>query len=313
MSAGIDDIDATLMLALAGLVRVTAGAGAPAVSVERWVGELPRAETVTQETFARAPALLLAFGGETATVDVRTLAGGLDVLATSTWEVLVVVQEPRGATPTLKGAGAQAGAYALATRVAQRGNGLRVPAPAATLTFTVTGTPSAVVPLGASVLVFGADPGAVRFRPVAPTATSVTLDGLGVGTVTAACATAGALGNLTDAWPVVWSPVPAGLAAPALVASTVTPGRDGLERSRALEYVGTRFVGVLPGRIVVLGVRFAALRAVPITDLYDPTTCAPDDESGVPYLTTDGNVDTHDDPNGPYLDNPTSEFTADTT
>lgn len=84
----------------------------------------------------------------------------------------------------------------------------REAAVAAQHTVTITGTPSAVVSFGSSVLV---STGNLNFTPSANpngTGTSVTLSGAGSATIYVRCQTAGAAGNLSNGAVLTWSSTP---------------------------------------------------------------------------------------------------------
>lgn len=122
-TATIDSIDAALFAAL---VPLRKSGGGPFAAVERWAGELPAVDATHAETAARSPAALLAFDGERTQIASETL-GGSEVLGTSRWSVLVTVQDPRGATQSLKGTVSVPGLYALFSAVQAALNNLDIP------------------------------------------------------------------------------------------------------------------------------------------------------------------------------------------
>lgn len=263
MTADLDDIDAALFAQLSTLAASANPAG-PFATVARWTGELPRPEEITAETFGKAPAAVLAFGEETAGADLLTLPGDSEDAAESTWLVFVVVEDPRGATRVAKGSTGLKGSLKLASTVAAKLNALIVPAPAATLTFAVTGTPDTTVALGSATLSIGA----FRF---APTTTSIVIDHGGAGTIDATCVTPNTLGNLALGLVATWSATIPDLAATATISAVATAGVEGTLRGERIHYRGARPI-VLPGRLAIMALRFSARRSVGDAALPDDST-----------------------------------------
>lgn len=96
----------------------------------------------------------------------------------------------------------------------------RTPASAAVLSIEISGTPSATVTFGSSVLVSAAG---LRYTPATPTQA---LDGAGKATLNFTCTTAGTTGNQAYLTVLTWSSTPADANPTATVQSTVTAGTD---------------------------------------------------------------------------------------
>lgn len=123
MSATLDQIDETIMATLRSMALPS---GTPFRQATRYAGEVTR-DGVAQEVLAKVPAVLLAFDGERGeATDAETLVGETETIGTSTWTALVVTTDQRGTNPALRGTYGQSGAYALASLVRDRLNGLPV-------------------------------------------------------------------------------------------------------------------------------------------------------------------------------------------
>lgn len=263
MSVTIDQIDATIFAALS---QLTVPQGGLVRTLKRWVGDAPRGDTASEETYGKTPAILLAFERE-AYVEAqsnRTLGAQYQFAAQSSWVALVCCSDPRGADRVAKGTANSIGAYALADQVIKAVNDIFVPSPVTVLSVQVQGTPNAVVTLdGATNTLVSPTGTAYVYTPAAQT---VTLDSSGHGTVLAPLtAPAWTLGTISPMTTLSWSAVPANASATALNLGFATQGGNGLLWDKVIEYVDTRPVpgAMIPGRLFTLAVRFSATRAAP--------------------------------------------------
>ena len=114
MSATLATIDAALYAALTPLQCPSGGIVAdarPFAYVGRWVGEI--AEEQIREVCAQFPACLLRFDQETSDRVISTVGGSAEDRATSSWTVMVAVEDPREITDAMVGSAGVPGALTL--------------------------------------------------------------------------------------------------------------------------------------------------------------------------------------------------------
>lgn len=261
--ASLDDIEAALFAVLS---LGTVANGGPFRTVGRWTGEPGgplTAEAFETELFGVMPSALLAFAGETTEVTHnRTLGGGIAIEGTSAWTIMVAVSDPRGTTRAVKGSTGLPGALALANLVGQICNNLIVPAPAATHLVAITGTPNTTDAILSTARLSITLAGQTPFV-FAPAETTVTYASNGTASIHATSITANTLGNLAPGTVLTWTAgQPAHAAATGTIASTPTPGVEGLVNNERIRYVGAPVIKMIAGRMVVLGARFTARRRV---------------------------------------------------
>lgn len=176
MTTTLSDTDSAIYTALSALqINVTTGttAARPFALVGRFAGALD--EDSIREVVTQWPAALLAFGGESVTRTVSTLAGDSEDRGTVRWTVYVAAEDPRAIDDGVVGTSTAPGSYILADAVLAALNGLPLSGAWFSRTLRTSGVREALIRRGV-VYVYAIDFEAMRALPqVTPTDSSVTL------------------------------------------------------------------------------------------------------------------------------------------
>jgi len=172
----LSDTDSAIYTALSALqINVTTGttAARPFALVGRFAGALD--EDSIREVVTQWPAALLAFGGESVTRTVSTLAGDSEDRGTVRWTVYVAAEDPRAIDDGVVGTSTAPGSYILTDAVLAALNGLPLSGAWFSRTLRTSGVREALIRRGV-VYVYAIDFEAMRALPqVTPPASSVTL------------------------------------------------------------------------------------------------------------------------------------------
>ena len=133
MSASLDDIEAAIYSALAGLQAngATLTATTPLRTLDRWAGEVT-ADDIDEAYLGVLPGALLAHEGSRAVRGagggdfVETLGHDVEVVLEHVFRVYVTVQDTRGDTATVKGNAGAPGIYKIVQAVQESLAGLRI-------------------------------------------------------------------------------------------------------------------------------------------------------------------------------------------
>ena len=176
MTTTLADTDSAIYTALSALqINVTTGttAARPFALVGRYAGSL--SEDKLREVVTQWPAALLAFGGESVTRTVSTLAGDSEDRGTVRWTVYVAAEDPRAIDDGVVGTSTAPGSYILTDAVLAVLNGLPLSGAWFSRTLRTAGVREALILRGV-VYVYAIDFEAMRALPqVTPTDSSVTL------------------------------------------------------------------------------------------------------------------------------------------
>ena len=176
MTTTLSDTDSAIYTALSALqINVTTGttAARPFALVGRFAGTLD--EDSIREVVTQWPAALLAFGGESVTRTVSTLAGDSEDRGTVRWTVYVAAEDPRAIDDGVVGTSTAPGSYILTDAVLAVLNGLPLSGAWFSRTLRTSGVREALIRRGV-VYVYAIDFEAMRALPqVTPTDSSVTL------------------------------------------------------------------------------------------------------------------------------------------
>lgn len=176
MTTTLSDTDSAIYTALSALqINVTTGttAARPFALVGRFAGALD--EDSIREVVTQWPAALLAFGGESVTRTVSTLAGDSEDRGTVRWTVYVAAEDPRAIDDGVVGTSTAPGSYILTDAVLAVLNGLPLSGAWFSRTLRTSGVREALIRRGV-VYVYAIDFEAMRALPqVTPTDSSVTL------------------------------------------------------------------------------------------------------------------------------------------
>jgi hypothetical protein len=254
--------DAVLLAALRAL---HVDNGGPFEFVGRYRGQVTRQEGVDTETLGAPTAALLAWASDDPVergpgAGPQTLVRRVTEYAVrSTWLVYVASQRLEDTDVDVAGStnGLTPGMHTLKDAVEAALHGLVVPAPAATVTVRVNGTPESIVDLTDVTFTAGSGADTVSYLPAA---TSVTLDGDGVATVSAACITIGVLGNVANGTVLGFAPATPDGATAARAIATTTAGSNGLLSGEVVRFAGGRPYIFDAGVANVYALRFTALR-----------------------------------------------------
>lgn len=176
MTTTLSDTDSAIYTALSALqINVTSAttAARPFALVGRFAGTLD--EDSIREVVTQWPAALLAFGGESVTRTVSTLAGDSEDRGTVRWTVYVAAEDPRAIDDGVVGTSTAPGSYILTDAVLAVLNGLPLSGAWFSRTLRTSGVREALIRRGV-VYVYAIDFEAMRALPqVTPTDSSVTL------------------------------------------------------------------------------------------------------------------------------------------
>lgn len=176
MTTTLSDTDSAIYTALSALqINVTTGttAARPFAMVGRFAGTLD--EDSIREVVTQWPAALMAFGGESVTRTVSTLAGDSEDRGTVRWTVYVAAEDPRAIDDGVVGTSTAPGSYILTDAVLAVLNGLPLSGAWFSRTLRTSGVREALIRRGV-VYVYAIDFEAMRALPqVAPPDSSVTL------------------------------------------------------------------------------------------------------------------------------------------
>lgn len=176
MTTTLSDTDSAIYTALSALqINVTTGttAARPFALVGRFAGTLD--EDSIREVVTQWPAALLAFGGESVTRTVSTLAGDSEDRGTVRWTVYVAAEDPRAIDDGVVGTSTAPGSYILTDAVLAVLNGLPLSGAWFSRTLRTSGVREVLIRRGV-VYVYAIDFEAMRALPqVTPTDSSVTL------------------------------------------------------------------------------------------------------------------------------------------
>jgi hypothetical protein len=276
---------------LAALDRLTKANGGPFDKVDHYRGEVTQTQGVDLAALGATTAALLALESERPEEKqgVATIVNGkVSTVETAIWRVYVIDSSMRDVSQELLG-DADLGTDDMVDAVKGALTGLKVPAPPATLTVLVTGTPGATVPLTGRTLT------APDTTVYTPAVTSVILSGGGTGTITVATTTPGVLGTQAVGTTLTWDSTPAGASATAKVSAIVTAGQNGLYKGEGVQALGHVPHVIHPGLSSTYLLRFLTRREGPKVPTFKP---------GVPLtgLTADLNlIETADPAPNPFV------------
>lgn len=286
----LDTIESTIISAIEEITRAK-DLSATLLKVFRSAGDIADA---IDEIIGKSPAIVVMFGGERVTNEIQSNSGNFNSVGMSLWHTILIVNDIQDARASLKPTGSKSGLYALADAVVSRLNGLQIAKTQATLQFSITGTPSATVTFGASLVKLGN----VYYRPTTP---SVVLNGSGQAAFNATCITPGAMGDLANGTTCTWSSTPVGVLT-TVVSGTITNSTNGLYQNSSLMLTEQAPIARVTG-VAIHRLTFAAKRQLAQVTQFDNV---PDDEHGLDLDIIDGDINVIGDPDEP--DNPVAEF-----